>query len=107
MALVRELVRALGRSGQIGAPFRADETLVLERSKQPVEIADVDSPLHPELRDALEQLVAVQRALPQEQQQRRLDEALDPGVNVPVAGPDEVPAAGAGTSLVGHSEQYR
>jgi hypothetical protein len=49
----------------------------------------------------------VQRALAQEQQQRWLDEALDPGVDVPVAGPDEPAAAGAGVSSVPHEVEYR
>src|SRR5437899_2727669 len=80
-ALGGELVGALGRPGQVGAPLRADEPFVLEPTQEPVEVADVDSPL-PELRNPLEQLVAVQRALAQEQQQRRLDEPLDPRAHV-------------------------
>src|SRR4249919_2231044 len=66
---VGELVGPLRWAGKVGAPLGADEPLVLERAQQAVEVADVDPPLHSELRDALEQLVSVQRALPQEQQQ--------------------------------------
>jgi len=71
------------------APLGGDEALLLERAQQAVEIADVDPTLHPELREPVEQLVAVERPLAQEQQQRRLDEALDAGVDVPAPRLDE------------------
>src|ERR671923_2227508 len=94
-ALVGQLVGAFGGARQVGAPFRADEPLLLQRPQESVEVADVHAALDAELRDPLQQLVAVQRPLPQEQQQGRLDEALDAGMDGPVAGTDEPAAAGA------------
>src|SRR5215216_1599952 len=91
-ALVGELVGALRGAGQLVAPLGGDEALLLEGAQEAVEVSDVHTALGPQLREALEQLVAVQRPLAQEQQQRRLDEALDPRLNVPVARPQE-PAA--------------
>src|SRR5438034_5703419 len=100
----RQLVSALGRAGKVCAPLGLDEPFLLERAQEAVEVADVDAPLHAQLRDPFEQLVAVQRPLPQEQEQRRLDEALDPCVHVPVARADEAPAAGSTVSSVRHRQ---
>ena len=58
--------------------------------------------LHPELRDPLEQLVAVQRPLAQEQQERGLDVALDARAHVPMAWPDEPAASGARMTVAMH-----
>ena len=55
----------------------------------------------------LEQLVAVQRPLAEEQQQRRLDVALYACVDVPVARPDEPPAPRPWMTVVPHRHQYR
>src|SRR5919202_1577825 len=65
--LLGELVRSLGRAGQIRAPLGGHEALALERAQQPVEIAHVDPPLAGDLRESLDQLVSVQRPLAQEQ----------------------------------------
>src|SRR5213592_3412945 len=102
-ALRRELVRALGGARQVRAPLRADEALVLEPAQKAVEVADVDTPL-PQLRDPLEQLIAVQRALAQEQQERRLDEALDARAHVPVPRPDQTAAAWSRMAVPSHLE---
>src|SRR5215211_2582927 len=106
-ALVGELVGALRGAGQLVAPLGGDEALLLEGAQEAVEIADVHAALRPQLREPLEQLVAVQRPLAQEQQQRRLDEALDPGLDVPVARPQEPAAARARVVSSGHGAEYR
>ena len=85
----------------------AHETLVLERAQEAVEVADVDATLDPQLREPVEQLVAVQRTLAEKQEQRRLDEALDPRLDMPVARPHEPAAAGACVVSAGHAGQYR
>src|SRR5215204_998670 len=91
--LVRQLIRPLRRPWELGAPFGAHDAFVLERAQEAVDVPHVDAALDPELRDAVEQLVSMQRALAQEKQQRRLDEALDACVHGPMAGPDEPAAA--------------
>src|SRR2546421_5459598 len=103
-ALRRELVRALGGARQVRAPLRADEPFVLEPAQEPVEVADVDSPLA-ELRNPFEQLVAVRRAPAQEQEERRLDEALDARAHVPVPRPDQTAAACSRMAVPSHLEQ--
>src|SRR5436190_10525320 len=100
-ALGRQFVGALRRARQLGAPLGADEALVLEAAQEPVEVADVDSPL-PQLRDPLEQLIAVQRALAQEQQKRGLDEAFYASADVPMTRPDQPAAAGPRMAVVSH-----
>src|SRR5262249_43015793 len=105
--LGRQLICALGRPWKVGAPLGADQALLLEAAQEPVEIADVHPPLEAELRETVQQLVAVQRALAEEQQERRLDGGLDPGPHMPVARADEVSAAGARMASVSHRGQYR
>src|ERR1041385_3515510 len=87
-----QLVGALRRAWKLGAPLGGDEPLLLKRAQQPVEVSDVDPPLDSQLGDPLQELVAVQRPLAQEEQQRRLDEALDSCVHVPVARTNEAAA---------------
>jgi hypothetical protein len=48
----------------------------------------------------------VQRPLTKEQQERRLDEALHPSANVPVARPGPVPAASSARVAMSHSAEY-
>src|SRR2546421_9903896 len=83
--LVEQLQPALGdRIGALSAvPGRGDELLLLERAQQAVEVAHLDAPLAGELRQALEQVVAVGRPLAEEQEQGRFGETLDPGEDVP------------------------
>src|ERR1051325_8463539 len=99
--LVGELVGPLGRARNVGTPLGADEPFLLEGAQEPVEVADVDAALHSHLGKSLEQLVAMEGPLPQQQEQRRFDEALDAGGDVPVPGPDEPAAAGAWAASVG------
>ena len=62
-----------------------DEPLLLERAQQAVEVAHLDAFLARELGQALEELVAIGRPLAQEEEKRRLGEALDAGKDAPVA----------------------
>ncbi len=55
-----------------------DESLLLEPAQDAVEVADVDALVAHELGEALEQVVAVGRALAQEQEERGDLKALDP-----------------------------
>jgi hypothetical protein len=48
----------------------------------------------------------MQRPFTQQEQQRRLDKSLDASTNVPVAGPDLVPAADAARVAMPHPHQY-
>ena len=59
-----------------------DQALLLEAPQHAVEVADVDALLADQLGQALEQVVAVRRALAQEQQERGDLEALDPALRV-------------------------
>jgi hypothetical protein len=89
------LVGALGRPGEVGAPLGGDDPLLLERTQDAVEVADVHTDVLPRhLRHALDELVAVHGPLAQEEQERRLDEALDARPDGPVAVPQRVPRAG-------------
>src|SRR5581483_2901471 len=82
---VGERVRALGRAGQVGAPLRVDDAVLFERPHDPVEIPDVDALLTDQLRQPVEQLVAVPGAFAQHEQDRRLDEPLDARADRPLA----------------------
>src|SRR5262249_62045711 len=82
----RQLVRALGGPWLPGFPSRRDEPVLLERAQDPVEVAHVDARLARQRRQRLEQLVAVRRALAEEEQQRGLAEARDSCAHGPVAG---------------------
>src|SRR4051794_20739025 len=81
--------RATGGRERVGAlavgPHRRDEALLLERAQQPVEVPHLDALLARQLGQALEEVVAVGRPLAEEQQQRRLGEALDARENAPPA----------------------
>ena len=78
-------VPALRGAGRGLVPLGRDEALLLERAQQPVEVAHLDPLLAGQLGQALEQVVAVRRPLPEEKQERRLGEALDAGEDAPVA----------------------
>ena len=80
-----ECVAALRGAGGGVVPFGRDEALLLERAQEPVEVAHLDARLARQLRQPLEQVVAVRRMLAQEQQQRRLGEPLDAGEDAPAA----------------------
>src|ERR687886_2187245 len=73
-AFVRELVDPLARAGRVVAPLRPDDPVLLERAQDAVEVAHVDPPLAGQLRQLLEQLVAVSRSLGEQEQERRLAE---------------------------------
>jgi hypothetical protein len=49
----------------------------------------------------------VQRPFAKQQQQRRLDEALDPRLNRPVPRPQKPAASSSGVATVSHARQYR
>ena len=76
-------------------PAGGDEPLGLEPPQQAVQVAQVDLGVGSHHGgNGVEQVVAVAGTFPQEQEQRRLDEALHPGPHRPVAGPDQPPAPG-------------
>src|SRR5262249_22658903 len=79
----RDGVAALRGTGGGVVPFRRDESFLLEPAQQPVEVSHLDAGLAGQLRQPLEQVVAVRRMLPQEEQQRGLREPLDPRENPP------------------------
>jgi hypothetical protein len=66
-------------------PLGGDETLVLERTQQPVEVAHLDALLAGELGQALKQVVAVGRPLAQEKEKRGLGEPFDAREDVPAS----------------------
>src|SRR5439155_14361913 len=78
-------VAALRGTGGGVVPLRGDEPLLLEPAQEPVEVPHLDACLARQLRQALEQVVAVRRMLAQEEQQRRLGEPLDPSEDAPAA----------------------
>src|SRR5262249_13870599 len=100
-----QFVGALGRPRQIGAPLRPDKTLGLESAQEAVEVPGIDAPFPHDLRQPLDQLVAVQRPLTQEQQERRLDKALDAGGDGPVARSGLGPATDSAGMAMSHSRQ--
>ncbi len=73
--------------------------MVLERTEGPVDVADVHTLVADELRQCLEELVAVRRTCGDEEQERGLAEALDPGAYLP-APVGEPPAAARSVSAV-------
>src|SRR2546423_5356579 len=78
-------VTALRGAGGRVVPLRGDELLLLEPAQEPVEVPHLDACLAGQLRQPLEQVVAVCRTLPQKEQERRLGEPLDPGEDAPAA----------------------
>jgi len=60
-ALLGQRVRALGRTWKIRLPLRFDESLVLERPKGAVHVADVDPILTDEPGQSLEKLISMGR----------------------------------------------
>src|SRR5438128_6556692 len=86
-------VRPLGGAGQIAAPFGLDDALALQPAQEAVQVAHIDALAARELRHELDQLVAVPRPLPEEEQQRRLDEPLDARPHSPLVRPDPAPGA--------------
>ena len=89
----RQGVRALRRAGKVFVPLRDYEPLVLERAEGPVDVADVYALIADELRQGLEELIAVRRTCGDKEQERGLAEALDPGAHLP--GPVKEPSAAA------------
>src|SRR5205823_5857897 len=73
-------------------PLGLDDAVALQPAQEAVEVADVDA-FAAELGQQLDQLVAVPRPLPEEQQQRRLVEALDARTDGPFVGADLPSAA--------------
>src|SRR5262249_49191044 len=71
-AVISEAVGALGGAGEVGAPFGVDDPLGLEGAQEAVKVAHVDALAPGEVGKQLDQLVAVPRLLPEQQQQRRL-----------------------------------
>ena len=53
-----------------------------------------------------EELVAVRGPLAEQQEQGRLAEALDPGADAPVPGPNHAPATGSAAALGASSLSY-
>src|SRR5689334_16355442 len=94
---VGEPIRPPRRPGELRVPLGVDDAVLLERAQEAVEIADVDALLADELRQLLDELVAVPRPLRQEQQDGRLDEALDARADGPAAA--AVEPAGARSAL--------
>src|SRR5690348_3605696 len=92
LAVRRDGVPALRRAGGGVVPLRRDEPFLFEPAKQAIEVAHLDARLARELREPLEEVVAMGRALAQKKEQCRLREALDPGEDPPAA---VVMAAGA------------
>jgi len=91
---IRELVCPLRWARQVGAPLGANDSLLLERAQDAVEVPDVDLPLDArDLGNSLEQLVAVHRAFPQEEEKRGLHEPLDARMHAPATAADGSPAA--------------
>src|SRR5262245_51740652 len=85
VALGGQRVGALRRAWQLGAPFGRDETVVLESAQRAIEVPDVDAILARELRQALDELVAVVRPRCEQCQQSRLSETLDARPYFPLA----------------------
>src|SRR6187200_3799808 len=76
-------------------PGRGDEAFALERAKDPIEVAHVDSLGRHERLELLEELVAVAGTVPQDEEHRGLDEPLESGADAPAARADPAAAAGA------------
>src|SRR4051812_23927813 len=88
---VGQPVRAARRAREVGVPLGLEDPVLLERAQEAVEVADVHALLADELRQLLDQLVAVTWPLRQEEQDGRLDEALDARADGPAARPVEPP----------------
>src|SRR5918996_4123447 len=86
-SFVRQLVRPLARPREVVLPFRADDPFGLQQTEEAVQVAHVH-PLSDQLRELLEQLVTVSGPLPQQEQDRRLRETLDPRPDLVPAGAD-------------------
>src|SRR4249920_2692268 len=103
VTLLRQGVRALRRTGQIGAPLGGDEPLVLEGAQCPVQVPDVDPILAGELGQRLEKLVTMCRPAREQEEKRRLAEALHARTNLPLALLVAVAVPGSkSTSAVAH-----
>src|SRR5262249_18713875 len=89
---IGELVAPPRRTGAGGQPLRPASPLLLESGQDAVEVPHVDR-LAGELLDTLEQLVPVGGLLLEKEERRGLGEALDAGVDVPVAPAGAPPAA--------------
>ncbi len=99
-ALAGEAVDAPLGPGGLLAPVRGDEALLLEGTKQPVEVAEVDPALVEQLFEILREPVAVAFALGKQQQDGRLGEALDAGPDLEAARAD--PAAAPWPAIDAH-----
>src|SRR5437764_11122093 len=86
-------VDPLGRPGGVVVPGRVDEPIALEGAQDPVQIAHVDSLRGHERLQLLEELVAVTRVVPEDEEHGGFGEALEPGANLPAARAETAAAA--------------
>src|SRR5262249_58015929 len=91
------------RRGRAPPPGGARDPPAPEPPQEGGGVPDGAPPPPRHFRQPLDQLVAVQRPLTQEQQKRRLDEALHTRANVPVARPGLVPAPDSARVAMSHS----
>jgi hypothetical protein len=85
LALGCQGVGALRGTGQVTAPLGRDEPFVLQRTQLPIDVSDVDAFLTDEPGQTLEELVAMGRAVREEDEETRLAEALDARPHLPGA----------------------
>src|SRR5919198_2494305 len=78
-----QLVPALRGARGLGVPLGADQSLGLEGAQGAVEVAHVRAPPRGQLAERVEQLVAMRGPVAEQEQERRLAEPLDPGVDGP------------------------
>ena len=71
--------------GALGVPLGAHEALRLQGAKDAVEVRQVDALARQELAEPGEELVAVRGPLAEQEQQARLQDALDAGAHEPGA----------------------
>jgi hypothetical protein len=83
VTVIRQRVGALRRPREIGLPLRRDEPLVLEGAQCPVQVPDIDAIIARELGETLEEFIAVRRPIGQQDEERRLAEALDARPHLP------------------------
>ena len=96
----REAVRTLGPARQIIAPSRGYDAFLLETPQYSVQVARVHSLLWIEVVEHLGQFVAVRLTTPQDEEERRFDEALDAGVNLEAVAVGSLPSTASGRAAV-------